>query len=145
MAAWGLTIASSHLSIPSLAWLLSAIATAACSLKCAHELGRLDELAPKAAALHASLVGLTAHVQVPPAAAQLAAYAPLVPVLFWLFVLGWYHKLLTAGLGLLAYKAWARPEDVQSLNQRFESISKSETVGHIKKGARRSTPPTFLL
>ena len=143
VAAWGLTIASSHLSIPSLAWLLSAIATAGCSLKYAHELGRLNELAPKAAALQATLVGLTAQVKVPPAAAQLAAYAPLVPVLVWLFVLGWYHKLLTAGLGLLAYKAWARPEDVQSLNDRFESMSKSETVGNIKKGARRRTPPTF--
>jgi hypothetical protein len=54
------------------------------------------------------------------------------------------HKLLTAGVALLAYKAWASPEAVESLQEKMvSSMPKRETVGavatHIQKGARRMT------
>jgi hypothetical protein len=42
--------------------------------------------------------------------AGLIAFWPLAPLFAWGFLFSWFNKLLSAGMGLLAYKAWASKE-----------------------------------
>ena len=141
IGAWGLYILASNISAFKLAWGAYAAATGLCALK--MDLIDLEKLAPLSAAAQARAEGLYAKAlsMVPPQVTQYKAFAPVVGVLAWMYLLNWHDKLLTLGVGLLGYKAWASPAQVDAFVQR---MPKRETVENvIKKGARRMSMATM--
>jgi len=64
----------------------------------------------------------------------------------WVLILGWTQKLLVGAFAILAYKAWASPEDNAKLSQTVKSgmeympiETATQGIAQIKKSARRMT------